>query len=674
MYKTLKIPFKHIIKDNNAVEILEDMIKRVTIIVKHTYYFIKLYTIHCFENKPIKFCIFDKAKIRYIYTLVSTIKSNIDVTYEYNDIKKFNDDVFQNIRINKVSRDGLTNVLAYEADIIITCIENNIKNNFTRHFNRFINTITNLNEQIKVADTNDKKILWKIAKNIKSDILSFAPYISNQLYHKNIASIQKELFNKFYDNDNADANGDITSILYDVKKSPQKYLYTFYKILKRYEKINETIIKELIVEKENQKNDENIMNIIKEKKYIKLFNMLPQRTSLIPKHITIDSEILIQNFKEIIKANLHLFPKEIYNVELLRRNFTKYQDILWGLFFNINKKINKNYKFDYLLKTDNSACSLQFALDTGIKKQRFQKKVNKKKEESVSKNIKAHKNVQYIDDALKKNKNILKNKNIVCIDPNKGDLIYAGKYIDNKFVAFRYTNNQRRKEKKTKKYNKIRKDIANGEIIRINNENKNIPEIETLKTKYKKTEINKNKLIKDIEEMAKIDEIIKEHYENTIYRKLNMNSYINTQRSESRMINNFRKKMGEKEETVVIIGDNGLKDVVIKGLESTLSKGLINLFVKNNYETYIIDEFRTSKLCNGCEKELSKFLDIESKKPRSKGKIYKSHGILRCQSSTQTCNVIHNRDKNAVKNMLKLVLNYDLTKERLQRYSRNFSS
>ena len=151
-----------------------------------------------------------------------------------------------------------------------------------------------------------------------------------------------------------------------------------------------------------------------------------------------------------------------------------------------------------------------------------------------------------------------------------------------------------------------------------------------------------------------------------------MNSYINTQRSESRLINNFKKKMGSNKDTIVIVGDNGMKDVIVKGLESTISKSIIDIFIKNKYETYIIDEFRTSKLCNGCENPLSKFLDVKSKKPKSKNKIYKSHGILRCQSSAK-CNVIHNRDKNAVKNMLNIVSNYKLTGERLLRYSRKFS-
>jgi len=99
-----------------------------------------------------------------------------------------------------------------------------------------------------------------------------------------------------------------------------------------------------------------------------MFSMLPLRTSLIPKHITIDSEILIQNFKRTIKDNLHKFPKEIRNIEDLRRNFTEHQDVLWNIFFKLDKKINKDYKFDYLLRTDNNACSLQFAIKTEEKK------------------------------------------------------------------------------------------------------------------------------------------------------------------------------------------------------------------------------------------------------------------------------------------------------------------
>jgi hypothetical protein len=112
MYKTLKIPFKHIIKDNTIIPILNDMIFRTTKIIKHTYYFIKLYSVYCFDNN-ITDIEFTKDNIRYIYSLVSTIKSKLEIKFKDDNMKKFYDDVFSKINIDKVSRDGLTNVLAY---------------------------------------------------------------------------------------------------------------------------------------------------------------------------------------------------------------------------------------------------------------------------------------------------------------------------------------------------------------------------------------------------------------------------------------------------------------------------------------------------------------------------------------------------------------------------------
>lgn len=430
-------------------------------------------------------------------------------------------------------------------------------------------------------------------------------------------------------------------------KAHHKHIYIlFYKILKEYEQIN-------LKDKTNP---------------VKLFNILPQRTSLIPKHITLDSEILIQNFKDKIKLNINEFPKNIINVEMLRRDFVANQDTLWELMFNTKIKINNNYKFDYLIKTDGIACSLQYKFDDGKVKGRFIK--GQKKDTKINKQEKPHKNIQYVDDVLMKNRFVFANKKIVCIDPNKSDLIYAGKYDNNKKITtFRYTNNQRKKEKKTKKYRKICKKIEDVKEITLKGEKKSVTKISSEKSNYNKKTNNKIELEKYIREMEKIDEILEEHYKSSVYRKLKMNTYINTQRSESRLINNFKNKMGSNKDTIVVVGDNGLKDVVVKGLESTISKRIIDIFVKNKYETYIIDEFRTSKLCNGCGKILEKFLEVESKKPNSKGKKYYSYGILRCQSSA-TCNVIHNRDKNAVTNMLKIIEHYKLTGKRLPSHAR----
>ena len=66
-------------------------------------------------------------------------------------------------------------------------------------------------------------------------------------------------------------------------------------------------------------------------------------------------------------------------------------------------------------------------------------------------------------------------------------------------------------------------------------------------------------MIKNINEVEKINFKIKENYEEKIYRKLEWNRYINREKSVSKMIKNFGETMGKKEDTVVIVGDYSVK-------------------------------------------------------------------------------------------------------------------
>jgi len=58
------------------------------------------------------------------------------------------------------------------------------------------------------------------------------------------------------------------------------------------------------------------------------------------------------------------------------------------------------------------------------------------------------------------------------------------------------------------------------------------------------------------------------------------------------------------------------------------------------------------------------FLERESHKPKNKGELELCNEILQCQSIKPKCKIIHNRDKNAVQNMLNIVKNIFLTGKR----------
>ena len=169
----------------------------------------------------------------------------------------------------------------------------------------------------------------------------------------------------------------------------------------------------------------------------------------------------------------------------------------------------------------------------------------------------------------------------------------------------------------------------------------------------------------------KINTLLFDHYSQYIYRKLKLNTYINTQKSESKMIKNFSKKFGSASEVLVVMGDYD-KGTNMKGKEPVICKKFRRIFENNGLTIYSINEFRTSKLCNGCNGELEKFMKRLSHKPNlfKEWKTELVNGLPQYQSVKHKCEVIHNRDKNAVQNMLNIVKSIFETGKRPEMFSR----
>jgi hypothetical protein len=81
-------------------------------------------------------------------------------------------------------------------------------------------------------------------------------------------------------------------------------------------------------------------------------------------------------------------------------------------------------------------------------------------------------------------------------------------------------------------------------------------------------------------------------------------------------------------------------------------------------------------LCNCCHNELEHFLERPSQKPKYKkeNKTEICHGLLRCQSVKHNCEIIHNRDNNAVQNMLNIVSSVLNTGKRPDAFCRAINS
>jgi len=619
--KTNKDNIKNIIKNKDDLIIINNLAILINKIVIHALHFLKLYVLYLYDNN-LNFPKIDKEFICDIFKVITIRKcgsggyTEDNMPKQMKDLKLFYDEHYKTTIVidDILYYDKLSYILAYEAIDIEKNITNNIQEHYEQHINKFVNITFKLKDKLKEINEKyvkpetrkqKKNLLYAEFRNVKNDLLSTSSeYKSLKTYHKWIIEQKKFIIpNKTkYDKDN---------ILYDIKSNTIDYLKCFVYIGKEIEKYYD-------LEDKNNRT-------------FRLFNILPLRTNIIPKNIVIDTAGLIQNFLGDEPTKEHL------------KNYKKNdnQKTLWKRIFKIDEKVFKknNYIFNYMIRTDGVSLSVLFI--------RIDKEGNIAKKKL---NNKISTDTKYIEDIQWTEK--LKKKRVVCADPNLSDIIYCGSKDKNgNLETFRYTQNQRRLETRTKKYNKIIHKENTTTII----EGKTIKKIESKLSNYNSKTNNFNKFKTYIIEKNKINDTLYNHYEQNYFRKFKLNRFINTQKSEAKLITNFHNKFGTPEDVLFIMGDYDKGNNHMKGVEPIICKRIRKIFKNAGYKTYLINEYRTSKLCNNCRCELERFLIRENKKPKHKGKKCLVNGLLHHKDDKQNCKLIHNRDKNAVQNMLKIV-------------------
>lgn len=641
-----KCPLKNIIKSKQLQMFINETTINVNKIVIQTYQFLKMYIIDKYgNNKNIP-----KIDKDFIMSIMKTITLRQDTRGKppaeetqilLNELKIFYDNEYKKCIIGDdiISSTKLNYILAYEAIDIVKNIETHISEHFIDFVNKFVNISFDLKDQIhkinnmKLNDNekkNERKKLYTMFKLVKNDLLKINnDYESDKKFHKWINEHRQHIITK-----NVFAKD---SIYYDVASMPQDYLKSLIYIGKELEKLNK-------------------VRITKELKQIKLFQIIPQRTNIIPKYITIDTCALINlTIKENILNNLN--------------NVKEHQHYLWHTNFKIQNQVfkRKNYIFNYMIKTDGVGCSVLLIKTQDGKPINITSGLQKKVQNGLKSLDK------YIEDVVITNE--MKQKKIVTVDPNLSDIIYClskttpmettiknkdGKIIKHKTqdenLTFRYTQNQRRLETRKKKYDKLTQEFNNTTKI----EGKTIKQIELELSKYNSKTSNYNKFVEYCKKKNEVNRKLFDHYKQFIFRKFKLNIFINTQKSESKMVRNFENKFGKSNECIIVMGDYDKKDG-FKGKEPTICKKIRKIFRNHKYIVYLINEFRTSKICHKCHCENETFIERESHKPKDidpetgKGKLIEVFGCLRCKNAK--CKMIQNRDKNATLNMYNIVKN-----------------
>jgi len=569
-YKTLKIPLKTILLNRETIQpVIDNLVFEMNDLVIHTYQFIRLYVLYCYSNnKPLP-----ELNDTFISYCIKTLGTRDNRGKKCKDtelletLEEFYKSEYQPLlNHEKTNLKNTTFLLPYLSTQIHTSLSNNIQEHFIQHFLRFINKTTN-------GITEDKQILFQFKKNIME--LTDVNELFNNWKETHIQNIIPENVKK--------------SVYYDVKVRPFEYLKGML-----------------------------YMNDVLEKQESKLFQPLPLRNNIIPKHIILDTACIINLFcPEKDKDG-----NKIKKGELLS-NVKDNQNEVWSNLLNLNHRIfkNKYYQFHNQIQTDGISCCLLF-IRKDLKDKKWGAKVPVLEEQDF----------YNIEDLSKEQLETLKDRTIIGCDPGKRSLVFM---MDNKGNKLQYTAPQRKRESKAK---------CNQRILSYERKKNSIIEKETQLSFQNSKSVDYEKFKLYLVEKNKLNKETIEFYKRDTWRKMKFRQYSYGKKSIDTFLNKIKETFGEN----LLIGyGNWSRDTQMKFFMPTMNKGLRKLIHKK-YDTITINECNTSKKCCDCHKDLDYYKDKENKK------VFRLLVCSNCVSCENKKIVFRTRDANSSINILKL--------------------
>ena len=530
-YTTIKTTLKSVLHDHNEVQpLITNLVFEMNDLMIHSYQFIRLYVLKCYnDNKQLP-----EINEKFILYCIKTLGEKTNTGRKENDtsmletLQDFYDKEYQPLlNHEKTSLKNKSNMLPYLATQLHTSLSNNTQERFIQHFLRFINkTTTNI--------TEDKAILFKFKKqllecNVETDTM-FDYWKATHLPNILPTNINK-------------------SVHYDVKVNPFVYLKGML-----------------------------YMNAVLEKEKHKLFQPLPLRNNIIPKHIILDTACIVNLFSLEGKTKTELF-------KAIKEN----QHDVWNNLLNLQHKTfkNKHYQFHYQLQTDGISCSLLF-IRKDLKDKKWGSRVPTLQEQDFH-------NIE--DLSIKQLKEVAP-RNIVGCDPGKRSLVYM---MDDKGNKLQYTAPQRKRESKAK---------TNQRILLVEKKRNNIIEKETQLSFQNSKSVDYEKFKEYLVEKDKLNKETLDFYQRDVWRKMKFRQYSYGKKSMDKFLNKIKETFGDN----ILIGyGNWSRSTQMKHFMPTMNKGLRKQIHKK-YDTITINECNTSKKCCECNNDLSYYRHSDGNK------------------------------------------------------------
>jgi len=564
-YTTIKTTLKSVLHNHNDVQpVITNLVFEMNDLMIHSYQFIRLYVLKYYNNKQPLPEINEKFILYCIKVLGEKTNSGRPEkdTSMLETLQEFYDKEYQPLlNHEKTSLKNKSNMLPYLATQLHTSLSNNTQERFIQHFLRFINkTTSNI--------TEDKAVLFKFKKqllecNDETDMI-FDEWKITHLSNILPINIKK-------------------SVHYDVKVNQFDYLKGML-----------------------------YMNAVLEKEEHKLFQPLPLRNNIIPKHIILDTACIVNLFSLEGKTKSELF-------KAIKEN----QYDVWNNLLNLQHKTfkRKHYQFHYQMQTDGISCSLLF-IRKDLKDKKWGSRVPTLQEQDF----------HNIEDLSREQLKEVAHRNIVGCDPGKRSLVYM---MDDKGNNLQYTAPQRKRESKAK---------TNQRILLVEKKRNNIIEKETHLSFQNSKSVDYDKFKKYLVEKDKLNKETLDFYQRDVWRKMKFRQYSYGKKSIDTFLNKIKETFGDN----ILIGyGNWSRSTQMKHFMPTMNKGLRKQIHKK-YDTITINECNTSKKCCECNNDLSYYRHSDGNK---QFRLLVCSGCVRPQVKQI---VFRTRDANSAINIMNL--------------------
>lgn len=308
--QTIKTTLKSIIKNDETMLQIHNMVFVINKLKFHISQFCKLYLLYCYEI-DYQLPVIDRTLLENIVKAI-TCKNNIRPVHMYD----FYQTSYKRLINDSIISNGYSLSIRYMLTEVITSFENNIKMRYFKYVKKYLYCLFDFNKY--------KEFIYKIEQDssTRRKLLKIKINHINKVYK--LLLEEKELI--YFDIKKYDILPNKTfkkSIYYDLECFPQDYLYNIIK-----------------------------MNKFLEKNDYQIFNVFPLKRSLVPGHIRIDSE---QAFFSLLNKNT---KKEIKNLGTIGNT----KNEIWKEVLKLDKRIFKSnkYVFNGSIQTDGFAVSIFF--------------------------------------------------------------------------------------------------------------------------------------------------------------------------------------------------------------------------------------------------------------------------------------------------------------------------